>query len=362
VDSLINRYRNITVLLVVLMAQLLLLAYQVKSDQDVRLIRVWAVSAVTPVARVIESVRSTVVGFFGNYFSLRDIRGEHRKLQEELGKLKLENQHLRAELSTADRARALAVFQSHSQSKTIAARVIGTGAGTGSSVRFIDRGVEAGVQKGMAVITPDGIVGKVTAVYALSSQILLVTDANFGAGVISQKFRLRGTLRGSGFAMVRVEGIPTEAKVETGEWFFTTGDDRVFPKGLPVGQVKSLRPGPQFQEITLDPSGLANGPEEVLVVLEGVHQQIPDLPSAAFSPIYLSPAPPPDASAPPVPAGPGTDADRLRDRYKALGEASGHKYGERGAPPDFNRVEKTVVPAQPPPEANPRPADPARPR
>jgi rod shape-determining protein MreC len=309
------------------------------------------------VARIIESVRSAVAGFFGNYFSLRDIRAEYQKAHQELGRLKLENQHLRAELATADRARALAVFQSHSQSRTIAARVIGTGAGNGSSVRFIDRGIEAGVQKGMAVITPDGIVGKVTSVYALSSQILLVSDSNFGAGVISQKHRLRGTLKGSGFGMVRVEGIPVEAKVEAGEWFFTTGDDRVFPKGLPVGQVRSLRAGPQFQEITLDPSGLAGGLEEVLVVLEGVHAQIPDQGSPAAAPIYLAPPPPPEASPAAAPSTPGTDADRLRERYKSLGESTGHKYGERGAPPDFTRLDPPAV--QPPAQGTPaRPAAP----
>ena len=139
-DSLLNRYRNVTVLVLVIMAQLVLLAYQVKSGNDVRLIRVWAVTAVTPLARTLEGIRSGVTNFIGNYITLHDTRQQNREIREQLGKLKMENQFLRSELSTADRARALSAFQSRTQSRTLAARVIGTGAGAGSKVVFVDRG------------------------------------------------------------------------------------------------------------------------------------------------------------------------------------------------------------------------------
>ena len=63
-DSLLNRYRNITVLLLVVVAQLILLAVQVKNDRDIRFIRVWTITAVTPFARLVEGVRGGGVGFF----------------------------------------------------------------------------------------------------------------------------------------------------------------------------------------------------------------------------------------------------------------------------------------------------------
>ena len=72
----LNRYRNLTVLLVAIVAQLVLLAYQVKSNGEVRLIRVWAVSAVTPLARVIEAGRSGTVHFIRDYFVLLNVREE----------------------------------------------------------------------------------------------------------------------------------------------------------------------------------------------------------------------------------------------------------------------------------------------
>lgn len=367
-DSLLNRYRNVTVLVLVIMAQLVLLAYQVKTGSDVRLIRMWSVTAVTPLARTLEGIRSGVTGGIGNYITLHNTQEQNRQIREELGRLKMENQFLRSELSTADRARALSVFQSRTQSRTLAARVIGTGAGAGSKVVFVDRGSVSGVEKGMAVVTPDGIVGKVIAAFPVTSEVVLITDGSFAAGVISQKNRVHGILRGQGSGTCRIDRVQNEEKVEVGEWFYTSGDDRVFPKGMPAGQVKVARQGSPFQDIFLEPSGIQNGLEEVLIVIEGIHQVIPELPNASAA-VHLQTAPPAESAGGQTPtpavAPGGTEADRLREHYKALGEAQNHKFGEGlpgSKPPDFNApvpavpAPKPAAPAAPPPApaANPQ--------
>src|SRR5687768_14941207 len=110
-EFLLSRFRNLTVLLIAIMAQLTLLAYQVKSNEDVRLIRVWAVTAVTPLARVLEFVRQNTIGVVEKYFILINVRDDNKQLQTELGRLKMENQFLKSELRTADRAQALQAFQ-----------------------------------------------------------------------------------------------------------------------------------------------------------------------------------------------------------------------------------------------------------
>ena len=338
-EFLLNRYRNLTVLLVAILAQLVLLAYQVKSNGEVRLIRVWAVSAVTPLARVIEAGRSGTVHFFRDYFVLLNVREENQRMKADLDRTKMENQYLRTELSTADRARALAIFQQQSPSKTIAAHVIGNTTGLGAKVVIVDRGTGSGVQKGMAVITPDGIVGKVTGVYPTASYVLLITDPSFAAGVISQKNRVRGTLKGQGYSTLIVDYVQNEQKVEPGEQFYTSGDDLIFPKGLPVGEATVVRAGKSYKEIFLTPSGLQNGLEEVLIVVEGVHAPIPETPLAS-QPVHLQEAPPAEPSADPAPAQPGrltTDADRLVDQYRKIGEAEKHVYGQSaGGAPNYN--------------------------
>jgi rod shape-determining protein MreC len=369
-DTILNRYRSLTVLLAVIVAQLLLLAYQVKSNQEVRLIRIWAMTAVTPLARVIESTRSGTAHFFSDYFVLLDVREENKNLKTEMNRLKMENQFLKTELSTADRARALAAFQTRAQSKTVAARIIGNAPGATSKVVLLDRGSTSGVERGMAVITPDGIVGKVISVYQFASQVLLITDPTFAAGVLSQTNRVHGTLKGLGHSTCLVDYVQNEQKVENGEWFFTSGDDRVFPKGLPVGQATVVRQGKTFKEIYVVPSGLANGLEEVLIVIEGVHQPLPDAPGTS-QPIKSMPPPPPEpgavapdgqpAQTTPTPSGVvrsalSTDADQLLDKYKKLGEAQGVKYGQNsGKLPNFN-----AAPGKPEPKADPK-HDPAKP-
>ncbi len=343
--DLLSRYRNLTVLLLVIFAQLVLLGYQVKTNRDVRLIRVWAVTGVTPVANMIESVRSTTADSLGNYINLHNLADENKQLKAELGKLKLEDQYLKSELQRADRAVALTAFQSRSPSKMVPARVIATGAGGGanSKVVFVDRGSGAGVMRGMAVITPDGIVGKVLAAYPTASQVLLITDPTFAAGVISQKHRVRGTVRGQGHSTCIVDYIQNEEQVERGELFYTSGDDGVFPEGLPVGSVTATREGSPNKLVYLAPSGLQGGLEEVLIVLEGVHQPIPDSAIPATD-IHLQPPPASEGSAAPKAEATGepamtTEADRLRARYKKIGEAENHKFGENppgSKPPDFN--------------------------
>ena len=105
-DLLFYRYRHLTVLLVAIVAQLGLLAFQVRNDQDIRLIRVWSVSAVTPLARVLESARTGSSSFIDDYFLLVDVRQENKKLKSDLETTLLENQRMRAELETAQRAEA----------------------------------------------------------------------------------------------------------------------------------------------------------------------------------------------------------------------------------------------------------------
>src|SRR5271165_3621837 len=139
-ESLLYRYRNIAVLLVVLFAQIGFLAWQVRSESDVPMVRVWAVTAVAPVASAIESARNTTTGLFSSYFELRNARAQSRQLRTEVDRLRLENQFLKNELASAQRAEELAGFQAHTPSKMIGARVIGATPGAGTTSVLIDRG------------------------------------------------------------------------------------------------------------------------------------------------------------------------------------------------------------------------------
>jgi rod shape-determining protein MreC len=380
-ESVIYRYRNIIVLLIVIFAQLVLLAWQIRNDSDVPLVRVWAVTAVTPVASVIEGFRNGTTGFVSNYFELRNAREQSRQLRSEVDRLKLENQLVKNELASAQRAESLAGFQAHNPSKMIGARVIGATPGVGTRSVLIDRGAQSGVRRGMAVVTPDGIVGNVIAVFPFASQVRTVTDPGFAAGVESQKNHVHGVLKGLGTSSARVDYVPTGQKVEVGELLYTSGEDRVFPKGLLAGKVTSVREGSNFQDITAEPSGTQVAPEEVLVIVDPVHQAIPEA-SASEAPEFL--APDVSTSDAPEQSGPAlTAADKLRDQYMKIGDAQKHVFGEGNPgtlPPNFNLKvpgvnapatpagqapaaaadnKPSTAPATPPPAVPPKPAVPS---
>jgi rod shape-determining protein MreC len=80
--------------------------------------------------------------------------------------------------------------------------------------------------------------------------VLLITDPNFAAGVISQKNRVHGTLKGQGYSTVIVDYVQNEQKVEQGEWFYTSGDDRIFPKGCRWDSDHVVRQGKATRRFT----------------------------------------------------------------------------------------------------------------
>jgi len=355
-DSFLGRYRNLSVLLLLVVGQLLLLAYQIRSSQDVPLIRVWAVAAVAPMARGLEAARAAAAGFFSDYFLLRGVRAENERLKKELGELRLRNHFLAAELASAERARALEQYRARIPSKTLPVRVIGAGAGADTQTVFVDRGSSDGVQKGMAAITPEGIVGKVVAAYPMASLVQLITAQGAAASVVSQNSRVRGALKGAGGALCVVDHVQNKDPLAPGEWFFTSGHDRVFPRGLPVGQVTLVREGRGGKEVLVEPSALKAPVEEMLIVLDGVHGLIPPPDQPAAEGVSLLPPPPAEGgsaaeSAAPSPNGGAlTDADRIAERYRRLTEAQGVQLGVKGRIADFTREPPAAPAAAPKPE------------
>lgn len=320
-EALLSRYRNLTILVVLILAQLLLLAYQVKTGGEIRLLRIWAVTAVTPVARLMEGARSNTRETVGDIFNTHNVREENEKLRTELGQAKVRLQFLENQLRDAEIAKALAIFQTQTPSRTLAARIIGTGAGLNSRVYYLDRGTRDGVERGMAVIVPEGIAGKIVASFPSASMLMLASEPTFVASVVSQKNRVRGTLKGRGSSTLVVENLSNLQKLEDGEWFFTSGEDRIFPRGFRVGVCKLIKEGNVTRGVELTLSGLREDPQSVLIVVGGAHALIPPPDQPPSTEVSILPAPPLEGTeaseAVPLPAeGVRTEADRVLQKYR----------------------------------------------
>jgi rod shape-determining protein MreC len=276
-ENFFSRYKNPLVLMAVLFIQVIALATQVKRPENTkasgsggtRLIRVWTVTAITPFERALVATGHFFRNTWHNYIDLHNVRKQNRELQEELARMRLEQVRLRASAEQTRGLQALLEFKERYVGQTVAAQVIGSSGSDLSHMISIDKGSSDGIKPDMAVITPDGIVGKVKDVFPLSSQVLMITDRDSGAGVILESSRLQGDLKGTGQSDLQVKYIMSDEKVDVGEQVVTSGGDRIFPKGLPVGTVTSVgsdNEGTPFLAIKVKPAANLNRLEEVLVV------------------------------------------------------------------------------------------------
>jgi len=279
-ESVLGRYRNLIILVGVLFLQLLGLAVQVKrgnsEGQDTRLIRVWAVGAVSPFERGLVWMQNGTGNIWHNYFYLRGVRAENRQLKQQIEQMRLEQVRLNEDAAQARRLQTLLAFKEQFIAKTVAAQVIGSSGSDLSRVIYIDKGEDDGIRRDMAVITAEGIVGKVLQVYKKPAvaQVLLISDQSSGVGAILENSRLQGVLRGSATGEVMLERVMSDEQVQPGEKLLTSGGDQIFPKGLPVGTVMKVSNGKDlFLNIRIKPAADLSRLEEVLVLVEKQERQ-----------------------------------------------------------------------------------------
>jgi rod shape-determining protein MreC len=282
----LGRYRNLIVLVGVLFAQVLGLAVQVKRTTDsepTRLIRIWAVGAVTPLEKALVWAQTSSSDVWHNYFYLRGVRAENRNLKAQIERMSLEQVRMSQDADQARRLQALLAFKEQFISQTMAAQVIGSSGSELSRSVYIDKGERDGIKPDMAVITADGIVGKVLRVYGSTSLVLLIDDQTSGVGAILDKTRLQGILRGTPSGEVVLEKVMSDETVPAGEVVLTSGGDGIFPKGLLVGRVTKVTPGSElFLNIRVRPAADLSKLEEVLVVTKIDERQAePDQTGAA---------------------------------------------------------------------------------
>src|ERR1700686_5073268 len=147
----------------------------------------------------------------------------------------MRNAELVGRAAEAERLSALLGFrEAHGEVPMLPARVIGASPDLGSRIVFLSRGSRDGVRRDLGVITPDGVVGKILAVFPDTSQILLLSDKDSGVGALLEGTRTQGPVRGSGEPMLQMEYVSNEMPVSAGLNVLTSGQDRIFPKDLPV--------------------------------------------------------------------------------------------------------------------------------
>jgi rod shape-determining protein MreC len=196
--------------------------------------------------------------------------------------MNIEQARLSQDADQARRLQALLGFKERFISQTMAAQVIGASGSESSRSVYIDKGERDHLKPDMAVITADGIVGKVLRVYHASSQVLLINDQTSGVGALLDKTRVQGILRGTAAGETALEKVMSDENVPPGELVLTSGGDGVFPKGLLVGRVTKVSTGSDlFLNIRVRPAADLSKLEEVLVVTKIDERQTETEPAGA---------------------------------------------------------------------------------
>jgi len=276
-ESFFIRFKNVLVLVAVLLAQTIGLAIQVRrpvesgapDSEHVTLLRHWVVAVVTPFERFFHGIGYNVRYGWSNYIDLRDTRQKNQDLKNEIARLRLEQAQLAEDAMQGHRLQELLKFQQHYVASTIAAQVIGTSGTDQSRVLYIDKGSNDGLKVDQAVITPDGIVGKLREVFPHTAQVLVIDDQSSGAGVLLATTRIRAILHGSQGGRIVITNLTPDERIKPGEQVLTSGGDQVYPRGLAVGTIESIAPDPEHQPYTtivVKPATNLYQLEEVLVI------------------------------------------------------------------------------------------------
>lgn len=268
---LILRYRRTAILSTALLLSFLFLTIQARQESlVVGFTKKALLLSTSPFLKLSSLMASTVSSLWKGYVDLRGLHWENLRLKEEIERLHNRLDALQEAALENERLRSLLDLQGRVPTRAIAARVIGNDATNWFKTLLIDKGFKAGIRRNMPVVAPEGLVGRVVEVTALSSKVQFITDPLSAVGAIIQRSRVTAVAVGHPRAVLRLKYLPLTADVVAGDRAITSGMGGVFPKGIYIGEVTwTKRPsGAIFQEAEVAPGVDFSRLEEVMVLTE----------------------------------------------------------------------------------------------
>ena len=263
-----GRYRTPLLLILTLLLVFSVLSLSLKRSPALRKVQEIVVSMTAPGLAGLEYVGRSVKQLWQGYFYLVGVRRENAVLQQQLEEYKQREVRFQEAQQALTRLEVLLDLKRQVALPVIGARVIAYDPTLWSRSAIINQGKVQGVKEGLPVLAPQGIVGRIVAVYPEYSKVMLIVDRKSGADAMVQRTRIRGILKGKGGNRCSLEFVPKSADVKVGDLVLASGLVGLYPKGLVFGKVTEANkknPG-VFQEIEVTPNVDLSTLEEVLVV------------------------------------------------------------------------------------------------
>ncbi len=174
--------------------------------------------------------------------NLATAEGEIAQLKTRVGLFEIQGAREGPRRAEAEEAIRLLGLKQQLPLETKAARVIANIRNAPFGGLVIDRGSDLGLQPDQGIIAPEGVVGRIWSVGLRQASVLPLDAYNASTGVMLARSRATGVLQGTGPGKADIRYISSQEGVQVGEAVYTSGLDRVFPRGLLVGFVSQVRP------------------------------------------------------------------------------------------------------------------------
>lgn len=272
----IKRLRNVLIVWLFLLALLAFFPSLSQTGRDYFLVESSLVDGILPVFSVFTAVQKGLGSWWTEILFSSQTQRENDRLKKELLQLKTENIRLRELASAHERLRNLLQLKKQLAGSSQVAEVVGSGPSPFLQIFYINKGRKDGLVRGMPVVHPDGVVGRLEKTSGHFSQVILINDPSFAVDCLCQRSRVRGVLTGiPGEGNCQIKYVARNEDIKPGDIIITSGLDQLYPKGMILGRVLKVisQVKGNFLFIEVIPECRLSRTEEVLIL-----QKRPPLP------------------------------------------------------------------------------------
>lgn len=279
--ALLRRHRTLALSVLILVFALTLFASRQGRENRGGFFPALSLEILGPFQKAIRDTVAFTTGLWGHYVNLVGVQEENEILREIIEELRRDRIQLLEAQQENERLRSLLAFRERMEQPLLPARVVAWDGSGWFQTLVLDRGSNDGVSEGMAVVAVPGVVGQIMECSAHFSRVLLITDPNSSVAAIVQNSRSPGIVEGDGRDRCVLKYLPPSEKVHEGDVLVSSGLDRIYPKGIPIGTISRIRreESRMFQDIKVTPFVDFRKLEEVMVLLAPA-VEVPEEPGA----------------------------------------------------------------------------------
>jgi len=275
--SIFRRYRVSIFAVIFLTTALLTISSRINNVERLAFIDWALLEIMSPFQKAVTYSTDALGNLIDSYVLLVGLKRENVALRRKVTELREENSLLRERAIASGRLQNLLRFSKKIPGPILPAQIIGIDPSSWFRTILIDKGTKHGVERGMAVVSPEGIVGHVLQTSPHSAKVLLITDFNSSVDAIVQRSRAKGLVEGNGENRCRLKYAPRAEDIQLGDRVVTSGLGGRYPKGLMVGKISKIEKKRYglFQQAEIILSANFSKLEEVFVITETRPIEIP---------------------------------------------------------------------------------------